>query len=612
MAQAGIAKTGESRRVRLIDVVRGMAGIRANAGRLLLVLAALSLAACGGGGGDGNTSSGGGASGTTTLSVSGGTTNLGDVQIQHRQGALLKQIGISSSDVSLPEPLPAGLRAVKSKNIGVSQADQDMINAPLKVQMKYDDSGLANEEDLLVLHHLRTGGYEPVRILSHDTTANTITFESRSFSEFVLAIIDAALPASFDSQFRAGTNGWNIANFGSYFAPNGNCLGMSAFAVWNFNQASRPALRTLYTANIARLVAIRAHMAQSQTWAIGEWRGEQVLGSARIGRLMKAYMSLLGKPLILLLGTNGNPAHASVVYGYDATGFKFYDVNSPNLAQSVTFNGTNFGTYQTYNTFGFVGLPSMGRTEDFAQLASEAAGGFTTSQNIQITQPIAGQTVSTRSATLAGSLTGGLNPLTKLYAEVKGVGREIPVASGTFRDTIEVSNGTNTIVLLAGVDIANQSNWYKNAATLIHEINGNLPNSALFITLGWEQAGTDVDLYVTNPQGQTVYYASRSSGGLTLDFDDTDGFGPEHVTLDSSASIQPGDYRVRVHYYRTDGGVAATGKVHMVVNEGQDNQRAKEVRFSIPTANASNAAPGSSGADWVDVGRINILNSTIQ
>ena len=51
-----------------------------------------------------------------------------------------------------------------------------------------------------------------------------------------------------------------------------------------------------------------------------------------------------------------------------------------------------------------------------------------------------------------------------------------PVAScsvtGSFSATLPVSTGVNTVVLLAGVNIGQQSNWYRNAATRIVSVTG--------------------------------------------------------------------------------------------------------------------------------------------
>ena len=58
----------------------------------------------------------------------------------------------------------------------------------------------------------------------------------------------------------------------------------------------------------------------------------------------------------------------------------------------------------------------------------------------------------------------------------------------------------------------------------------------------------DVDLYVTEPSGETAWYSSQTtSNGLALDFDNRSGYGPEHITLTTSTGgvVVPGEYNVR-------------------------------------------------------------------
>jgi hypothetical protein len=72
------------------------------------------------------------------------------------------------------------------------------------------------------------------------------------------------------------------------------------------------------------------------------------------------------------------------------------------------------------------------------------------------------------------------------------------------------------------------------------------------ITLGWNNT-SDLDLWVTDPNNETIYWAeSSSSSGGWLDYDDTDGYGPENIFWDSGNSI-PGVYKVEVDYYSGTG-----------------------------------------------------------
>ncbi len=65
--------------------------------------------------------------------------------------------------------------------------------------------------------------------------------------------------------------------------------------------------------------------------------------------------------------------------------------------------------------------------------------------------------------------------------------------------------------------------------------------------LSWDADNTDIDLHVTDPNGQTVYYGqpqSRQGGRISSDF--TQGYGPETFSLRNAI---PGVYKVYARFY---------------------------------------------------------------
>lgn len=75
-------------------------------------------------------------------------------------------------------------------------------------------------------------------------------------------------------------------------------------------------------------------------------------------------------------------------------------------------------------------------------------------------------------------------------------------------------------------------------------------DTALQVDLMWDTNYTDVDLYVTEPGGETVMYRHRqSSQNGRLHEDITGGYGPELYTI---ARPRAGEYQVAVDYYATD------------------------------------------------------------
>jgi len=76
------------------------------------------------------------------------------------------------------------------------------------------------------------------------------------------------------------------------------------------------------------------------------------------------------------------------------------------------------------------------------------------------------------------------------------------------------------------------------------------------ITLTWN-TGADIDLWVTDPQGEKIYWADNTStSGGYLDVDDINGFGPENIYWEENAPS--GLYAVQVHYYGATGDYGVT------------------------------------------------------
>lgn len=563
---------------------------------------------------------------TDMLGPGGGDILLHDVVIFAPEEVILGDLEITHRTVPVPATLPTDFFQDTGEAHEFTLSDPELLDAPLEITLPYDDRWLDDEDNMAVLHFDSEGNPEPVTMLAVDTVANTVTFDSRDFSQFAVVALKALNLANnvlslesytISDGWSSGVDGWDIANFGSYFSPGGNCLGMSGYSVWWYKNMPTDILYGKYSTeggapdSIAHITATRAHLAQSQYWGIKQWGYQQTLGASSTGILMKAFLKAFDQPLILVLGTGASPAHASVVYGWDATGFKFYEVNQVDSDKHVDWSSAGgWGNYGTYNNFSFVGLPSLGRGEDFAQLVAEAAAGYTSSQDITLTSPTEGEEIAAHDTQLTGTLGGGLNSLATIITYIKGVPQTIPVSGGAFNSTIPVANGENTIIIIAGT--MSQSRWYRNGATLIRNITGTLPPADFIATLSWDQGSSDVDLYVTEPGGETAWYSDLStSNGLVLDFDNTSGYGPEHITLTSGDgdTVLAGDYVVRVHYYADHGGGPVTGRVSIVANEGKPNFVLRTIPFSISVADSSTDGPGGSGPQWRDITTVQLVET---
>lgn len=81
------------------------------------------------------------------------------------------------------------------------------------------------------------------------------------------------------------------------------------------------------------------------------------------------------------------------------------------------------------------------------------------------------------------------------------------------------------------------------------------------VTLTWQNE-SDLDLYVTDPLGETISYQNETSqSGGYLDVDDTDGYGPENIIW---SDAYPGNYIVEVDHY--DGPSPASFSIRLSVN----------------------------------------------
>ena len=74
--------------------------------------------------------------------------------------------------------------------------------------------------------------------------------------------------------------------------------------------------------------------------------------------------------------------------------------------------------------------------------------------------------------------------------------------------------------------------------------------TAIRVLIDWNHNDTDIDLWVTDPNGEKCYYSHKKSkiGGLMSD-DMTEGFGPEQFVLKKAIK---GNYKINVKYYASD------------------------------------------------------------
>lgn len=561
--------------------------------------------------------------GVGEMGMYGGEMMLGDVKLSARPGALLGDVNIMVEETSLPDGLPDSF-TTGGPACRVELSDEDLLNAPLLLELPYDDSGFGDEETIGVLYFDEQSGWLPTTLIHRDVELNRIQVDTRRFGTFVVGWFDPSLIIGIlqsSLPFDPELHGWNINNFGNYFAPGGNCLGMSGYCQWFYTEGPPQILNGKYSSaggnpvSIAHLTSARSHLAQSQAWAFNYWDGQMASDEALVGLMMKIYLSVFEDPLILLLGVNGSGRHACVFYDYDDTGFTFYDVNSKDNEQFLPFDGnTGFGTYGSYNSFGFVGMASLGRAEDFNHLTTEAENGFILSQDIQLTSPGQGQVVSGGSVNVTGNLLSGLNGQSEVIAYVNGMLNTIPVDSGFFSGSVPISTGDNTIIIMAGT--MSQSDFKRNGATVIRSVSGITSLNKVAFYNNWQLNDSDIDIYVLEPGGQAVWPGNKVSKNLLrMSMDNRTGYGPEVVSIqpDNDGQVLSGEYLVRVHYrgYNGDQSMPVVGRVTIVLNEGTQDVMQKVIPYVLQSPNPDNIAPDGEGPDWVDIASVDVENGVV-
>lgn len=142
-----------------------------------------------------------------------------------------------------------------------------------------------------------------------------------------------------------------------------------------------------------------------------------------------------------------------------------------------------------------------------------------------------------------------------------GVLRHLPVENGNFAQEIVLGAGANYVKVETDNAVGTGSAALK--------LTTNNEAMDIKVILSWDTNHTDVDLWVTNPENERVFYGHRESKiGGALDIDITTGYGPETFTQKSAL---PGEYLVQVQYYGGDRPTMA--KVLVILYEGSEREK---------------------------------------
>lgn len=163
----------------------------------------------------------------------------------------------------------------------------------------------------------------------------------------------------------------------------------------------------------------------------------------------------------------------------------------------------------------------------------------------------------------AASLMPG-QPAQNVALTVSGSSITVPLAAYqgyTFAAAGHLAPGFSTSFPSLYQQVEQWITFVETATETTEDLN-DLATSAgvLHFSLNWNTNDTDIDLWVTDPSGEKIYYANNTSAsGGYLDRDDTDGFGPENIYFRRNAP--DGIYKVEADYYAPSSGPATTAQV---------------------------------------------------
>jgi hypothetical protein len=156
----------------------------------------------------------------------------------------------------------------------------------------------------------------------------------------------------------------------------------------------------------------------------------------------------------------------------------------------------------------------------------------------------------------------------------------VVTATGADGSVTTLSNGAFSIEISSGLQVISFSKFgyvfydlyvyviANDTVTLSEDVVGYTPlgDDEIRIVLTWGSYPGDLDshLYITKISDEVYYYDELASdGSANLDWDDTDGYGPETITITTQLS---GDYYYSVYNYDEVGSFITTKAIVKVYN----------------------------------------------
>lgn len=567
-----------------------------------------------------------------TIGPTGGAINappgsaLAGISVEIPAGALSR-----NSDVSLLSntgTLATIAGAHSGKNIVLHSSTVTTFDQPVSITIPFSPS-----QGIPVPYFVdESGRLHVLQLLRIDATNNTATFQTFHASIFTwimdkLGLGPPPAPSSYTTAFRPNPDGFQVVNRGSVYVREGECLGMSSFSLWYFEDV-KAAEGDFYPrfmnvigndsdGNPRRgqnIIATRAFISIAQQWTtyFPAFSGEQNLTDTQNYSIIKNALLNTANPVILYLYHKTRPptdAHSVLAYAYNNTGLQIYDVNLPGTTQSIGFNAgtSSFNPYSVFNGIIYNGDGSFPVTEPYSSILAAAKANFNSSADatINITSHSNGATVTNRVATITGTIGSGQVLVEKLKIHVGSTAFQTNVsANGAFSVEVTLQNGVNHLQFTTQGrnSFGNLIDLPNNMARIDFTLVANVTASVIRATLTWNTNDTDLDLYVIDPNGDfSAYYHRCTADGACLDHDVVTGYGPEQWLLTTANTVRYGqDYRVRVHYYSDHGHGPSNYTVAVQLYDGA-SAVTSYYSGNLAVSNPNNHLPTDNGPDWADI-----------
>jgi hypothetical protein len=324
---------------------------------------------------------------TATIGATGGTISIGGgASLDFPPAALPDNSAVFITEqvltfISGPggSGLPIAIRPVSLIDVNLNGLEPSLpVTMTIPVATGADEVALAGHFDPA------TGALTPLTLLGADAAGITVAV-TRFSSVLTFVVPTGPLPEVVDSGFRPGRDDWQFPNYGSFVTPDGFCFGATASAFWYYSQRQAgngaAPLYGLYDNDGAGRtpsfwqddadgikLASMVQKDHDTNWAAGRGRATYAATNALPATTFAAFRSwiaLTGAPQ-LVYATDGDGAHAMIVYRASGTRLNVADPNMPGRLRSIKFDpssgalapyvaGTKVdGTPLSYDTYAFM------------------------------------------------------------------------------------------------------------------------------------------------------------------------------------------------------------------------------------------------------------------